>query len=180
MVTEHHLPITRVCTATGLSRAAYYKVPPLPQEKDAEVIDALNGMVERNGRWGFWKCFDQSSCESGPRAGYDDYKRRNGSKVHMAVDTLGTCWPCMSRRPMSKSARKCSNYARRCKRPRAKALKWLGLIKATQAKTLRISLQEKASTFKSSNCPKPKKALCCYLAAGLWSAVSDGWLAFDA
>jgi transposase len=31
----------------------------------------------------------QSSCESGPRAGYVDYKRRRGSKVHMAVDTLG-------------------------------------------------------------------------------------------
>ena len=31
----------------------------------------------------------QSSCESGPRAGYDGYKRRMGSKVHMAVDTLG-------------------------------------------------------------------------------------------
>ena len=31
----------------------------------------------------------QSSCESGPRAGCDGYKRRNGSKVHMAVDTLG-------------------------------------------------------------------------------------------
>ena len=31
----------------------------------------------------------QSSCESGPRAGYDGYKRRNGSKVHLAVDTLG-------------------------------------------------------------------------------------------
>ena len=31
----------------------------------------------------------QSSCESGLRAGYDGYKRRNGSKVHMAVDTLG-------------------------------------------------------------------------------------------
>jgi transposase len=31
----------------------------------------------------------QSSCESGPRAGYDGYKRRNGSKVHAAVDTLG-------------------------------------------------------------------------------------------
>lgn len=30
----------------------------------------------------------QSCCESGPRAGYDGYKRRNGSKVHMAVDTL--------------------------------------------------------------------------------------------
>ena len=31
----------------------------------------------------------QSSPESGSRAGYDGYKRRNGSKVHLAVDTLG-------------------------------------------------------------------------------------------
>jgi transposase len=31
----------------------------------------------------------QSACESGPRAGYDGYKRKRGSKVHMAVDTLG-------------------------------------------------------------------------------------------
>jgi transposase len=31
----------------------------------------------------------QSSPESGGRAGYDGYKRRTGSKVHLAVDTLG-------------------------------------------------------------------------------------------
>jgi transposase len=31
----------------------------------------------------------QSSPESGGRAGYDGYKRRRGSKVHLAVDTLG-------------------------------------------------------------------------------------------
>src|SRR5258708_14823755 len=31
----------------------------------------------------------QSSPESGHRAGYDGAKRRNGSKVHLAVDTLG-------------------------------------------------------------------------------------------
>jgi transposase len=31
----------------------------------------------------------QSSPESGARAGYDGYKRRKGSKVHVAVDTLG-------------------------------------------------------------------------------------------
>ncbi|MCG1019782.1 MULTISPECIES: IS5 family transposase [Burkholderiaceae] len=31
----------------------------------------------------------QSSCESGPRAGYDGDKRKRGSKVHRAVDTLG-------------------------------------------------------------------------------------------
>lgn len=31
----------------------------------------------------------QSTPESGARAGYDGAKRRNGSKVHAAVDTLG-------------------------------------------------------------------------------------------
>jgi len=31
----------------------------------------------------------QSTPESGERAGYDGYKRKRGSKVHLAVDTLG-------------------------------------------------------------------------------------------
>lgn len=31
----------------------------------------------------------QSTVESGTRAGYDGHKRKRGSKVHMAVDTLG-------------------------------------------------------------------------------------------
>ena len=31
----------------------------------------------------------QSTVESGPRAGYDGHKRRKGSKIHLAVDTLG-------------------------------------------------------------------------------------------
>ena len=31
----------------------------------------------------------QSTPESGGRAGYDGAKRRKGSKVHLAVDTLG-------------------------------------------------------------------------------------------
>ena len=31
----------------------------------------------------------QSTPESGGRAGYDGYKRRKGTKVHVAVDTLG-------------------------------------------------------------------------------------------
>jgi putative transposase len=66
MVTEHRLPVRRACRATGLSRAAYCQVPPLPQEKDAEVIDALNGVVERNGRWGFWKCFDRQRLDGRP------------------------------------------------------------------------------------------------------------------
>src|SRR5262249_33436930 len=31
----------------------------------------------------------QSTCETGPRAGYDGYKRKRGSKLHIEVDTLG-------------------------------------------------------------------------------------------
>lgn len=31
----------------------------------------------------------QSTPESGQRAGYDGFKKRNGSKIHIAVDTLG-------------------------------------------------------------------------------------------
>ena len=31
----------------------------------------------------------QGSIESGPRSGYDGHKKRKGSKVHLAVDTLG-------------------------------------------------------------------------------------------
>src|SRR5471032_3597240 len=31
----------------------------------------------------------QSTPESGERGGYDGYKRKKGSKVHIAVDTLG-------------------------------------------------------------------------------------------
>lgn len=31
----------------------------------------------------------QSTPESGARAGYDGHQRRKGSKVHIAVDTLG-------------------------------------------------------------------------------------------
>ena len=37
----------------------------------------------------------RSTPESGPRAGYDGAKRKRGSKVHLAVDTLGTCSHCM-------------------------------------------------------------------------------------
>ena len=34
----------------------------------------------------------QSTPESGARAGFDGAKKKKGSKVHAAVDTLGICW----------------------------------------------------------------------------------------
>ena len=51
--------MTRACPAVRLSRTAYYEPPPAREQRDSDVIRALPAVVERNSRWGFWKCFDQ-------------------------------------------------------------------------------------------------------------------------
>jgi len=57
LVVSHSLPVQRSCECIGLSRAAYYREPQECPDRDAEVIEALNEMIERHGRWGFWKCY---------------------------------------------------------------------------------------------------------------------------
>jgi transposase len=67
---------------------------------DAGVFEAMVHDLREMLRWAAGRkaqptaaIFDsatrQSTPESGHRAGYDGYKRRNGSKIHLAVDTLG-------------------------------------------------------------------------------------------
>jgi transposase len=67
---------------------------------DAEVFPAMVHDLRTLLRWTAGRAdaptaaiFDsatrQSTPESGHRAGYDGYKRRKGSKIHLAVDTLG-------------------------------------------------------------------------------------------
>jgi len=57
LVQEHGLPVRRACQAVRLSRAAYYRPRPSPLERDTAVVTALNAVVARHTRWGFWKCF---------------------------------------------------------------------------------------------------------------------------
>jgi putative transposase len=57
LVREHQLPIRRACQVVKLSRAAYYRQPRRAAERDASVIQALNEIVAKRSRWGFWKCF---------------------------------------------------------------------------------------------------------------------------
>jgi len=59
LVQEHRLPVRRACQIVKLSRAAYYRQPGCTVERDAPVIEALNEIVARRPRWGFWKCFDR-------------------------------------------------------------------------------------------------------------------------
>jgi putative transposase len=57
LVSEHNLSVQKSCKCIGLSRAAYYRDTTALENRDAEVIAAINGMLEKHARWGFWKCF---------------------------------------------------------------------------------------------------------------------------
>lgn len=47
----------RSCQCIGLSRAAYYRETNTGVDRDTAVIEALNEVVNRHSRWGFWKCY---------------------------------------------------------------------------------------------------------------------------
>ena len=44
---------------TGLSRTALYRPREDRLKRDEPVMDALNGIIKKRPRWGFWKCFDR-------------------------------------------------------------------------------------------------------------------------
>lgn len=55
---EHGLSVSRACATAKVSRSTYYRPSVDWRERDEDVIDALNGALERRPRWGFWTCFD--------------------------------------------------------------------------------------------------------------------------
>ncbi|MCD6733301.1 MAG: IS3 family transposase, partial [Burkholderiaceae bacterium] len=59
MTEEHGVSVKRACQAARLSRAAYYRPEADRGARDREVIEALNEIVSKELRWGFWKCFDR-------------------------------------------------------------------------------------------------------------------------
>jgi len=57
LVTEHRLSVQKSCRCIKLSRAAYYSGRRRSGDRDAEVITAINEVIEKHPRWGFWKCY---------------------------------------------------------------------------------------------------------------------------
>jgi transposase len=116
----------------------------------------------------------RSTPESGTRAGYDGAKRKRGSKVHMAVDTLGHLlalhvtaadvgdreavgrWPPISR------MRQVTRY------PSPMS------IKAILARQRRRQPQPKGSSLRWSSCLRPSEASFCCPDVGLWRGPSPG------
>lgn len=56
LVDEFDLPITRACNVVKMNRSLWYREPKAKAE-DEEIRSALNTLVDRWPRWGFWKCF---------------------------------------------------------------------------------------------------------------------------
>ena len=56
---DQKLSIRQSCQLVNLSRAAYYRDENKLAVRDAPVIEALNAIVAKHGRWGFWKCHDR-------------------------------------------------------------------------------------------------------------------------
>ena len=51
------MPVTRACGALGLSTSTWYRPASDSEARDAPIMDALNEVVTKHPRWGFWKCF---------------------------------------------------------------------------------------------------------------------------
>lgn len=58
LVQDEQLTVKQACSCVALSRASYYRKPIDKAIKDAPVIDVLNAMIAKHGRWGFGLSFD--------------------------------------------------------------------------------------------------------------------------
>ena len=56
---EKKLPVNRACAAVGLSRSAWYRPLEDKLARDLDVIEALQELVEKHRRWGFWMCYQR-------------------------------------------------------------------------------------------------------------------------
>jgi putative transposase len=63
---DQKLSIKQSCQLVNLSRAAYYRDENKVAVRDAPVIEALNAIVAKHGRWGFWKCHDRLKLQGYP------------------------------------------------------------------------------------------------------------------
>ena len=66
LVEELGLSVSRACRIVRFSRAAHYRAPKPALERDGEVIAALQLVVTKSPRAGFWKCFDRLRAKSHP------------------------------------------------------------------------------------------------------------------
>src|SRR5579863_2894150 len=118
----------------------------------------------------------QSTPESGGRAGYDGAKRRKGSKVHAAVETLGNLLALLVTPANEQDRAQVGELAQAVQDLTSQSVE-LACVdqgRATPATTRLRKPKRTAFSWKSSNCPKPNAALSCCRGDGSWNARSRG------
>ena len=78
------LRVSQACRIVGLSRASFYRQPKDWREADSAVIDAINAVLEKTPRAGFWKCYARIR-----RCGH----RFNHKRVYRVYCRLGLTLP---------------------------------------------------------------------------------------
>ena len=140
----------------------------------------------------------QSSIESGARAGYDGHKKKRGSKVHMAVDTLGNLLAVLVTPANEQERAQVEQLAKAVQDATQQSVTlayvdqgYTGDAPAEAAKEQGMTL-EVVKLLEAKNCLKPRTALEAKKGfvllprrwvversfAGWWSVVSLGLLAF--
>ena len=59
MQENYGVSVVQGCAAIGLARSGYYRVLVDWQVRDADIIEALNDLVDAHPRWGIWKYIDR-------------------------------------------------------------------------------------------------------------------------
>lgn len=108
----------------------------------------------------------RSTPESGHRAGYDGAKRKKGSKLHLAVDTLGHLLALHVTPATTDDRAEVGRLTAAVQDATGERLNWPSWTKATPAKSPPQRQRSTASPWRSSGCRRPNAASSCCQDAG--------------
>ena len=120
----------------------------------------------------------RSTPESGSRSGYDGHKRKKGSKIHVAVDTLGHLLALRVSPANKDDRREVEKLSEEIQEATGKTSSWLTWTKDTRARRRPEPPPSTASNSKWSSRRKPSAASCFCREDGWWNAISHGHRAF--
>jgi hypothetical protein len=112
----------------------------------------------------------QSIAESGGHSGYDGAKRRKGSKVHVAVDTLVHLLTLLVTPANGQDRAQVGALAHSVQEATGQSVELASSIRPTLETRRLRQRPPRAPSWPSSSCQRPNAVLSCCPGAGWWSA----------
>jgi transposase len=116
----------------------------------------------------------RSTPESGHRGGYDGAKRKKGSKIHAAVDTLGHLLALRVSPADEQDRARVEELARSVQEATGESVELAYVDRGTPARRRPPTPERMASALRWSSIPARRRASSCCRAGGSWSAPSRG------